>query len=67
MLKFQLGSLTLAKVDDCIFIMTGIFDFAVNQMAQLKVNYSASSDYKRELNSASNNFYGNIVKHELHF
>ena len=29
--------------------MTGIFDFAVNQMAQLRVNYSASSDYKHEI------------------
>ena len=61
-----MGSLTLVKVDDCIFIMTGIFDFAVNQMTQLKVNYSASSDYKHELQQGLPIIFM-VVKHELHF
>ncbi|XP_029181177.2 DNA repair protein XRCC4-like isoform X1 [Acropora millepora] len=49
--KFQLGSLTLAKVDDYIFIMTGIFDFAVNQMAQLKKEITALKSENDRLSS----------------
>ncbi|XP_074618265.1 DNA repair protein XRCC4-like isoform X3 [Acropora palmata] len=49
--KFQLGSLTLARVDDCLFIMTRIFDFAVNQMAQLKKEITALRSENDRLSS----------------
>lgn len=36
--QFQLGCLTLSKVNDSVTVMKNIFDMAVNQMAELKVH-----------------------------
>lgn len=50
-IKFQLGSLTMSKVDDSVAVMTNIFDLAVNQMTQLKQEISSLRSDNARLSS----------------
>lgn len=49
--KFQLGSLTLSKIDDSVLVTKNIFDLAVDQMAQLKQEMSALKSDNDRLSS----------------
>ncbi|XP_078363614.1 DNA repair protein XRCC4-like isoform X1 [Oculina patagonica] len=49
--KFQLGSLTLSKVNDSVIVIKNIFDLAVDQMAQLKQEMSSLRSDNARLSS----------------
>lgn len=49
--KFQLGSLTLAEVDNRVPITIGVFDLAVDQMAQLKEEITSLMSKNARLSS----------------